>query len=126
MALTPREKISLDNGKITKESVEEILETYNIKGLSLKDLQEKYVNMVDDYNEKINGMDEKYEKLNSSYSNLTESITELTTEIQDLQNSSKINTPTSPHIIFIVVFFIAVIISFYVGKYFPVNKNIET
>lgn len=119
--LKERTGIKLDSGKEYKITVDELLKEYEIKGLSLGDLQEKYVDMVDDYEEKISELKEDKEELNNTVNDLSERITELTHTIENQDNRYDENTSSdkideiSGEIIF-VVFIIAVIIAFFLGK----------
>ena len=97
-------------------SVDEILETYEIKGLSLGDLQEKYVNMIDKHEEEKRELEEKYNSLNSSFNDLTEEISELRTELEDRELTTTNNNDSVSYFPFLVILIITVIIAFFIGK----------
>lgn len=97
-------------------SVDEILEAYKIKGLSLEDLQEQYVNMVDEHAEEKRELEEKYNSLNSSFKNLTEEISELRIELEDRELSTTNNDDSVSYFPFLVILIITAIIAFYIGK----------
>ena len=118
--LTERSGLKLDDGTIEIISVEEILKTYDIYGLSLEDLQEKYVNMVDDYTDKINGLEDNQEELNANISDLKETVSELSTNIEDLNNTQYIENNSSSY--FSIIFVIGIVVAFFIGKYFNKEK----
>ena len=111
--LEPREIIDFNGGTYT-QSVDEILEDYEIKGLTLEQLQEKYVNDSDSYWERYSELKEKYEDLNTNINELEEQISELTTTIEELQYNVNFNkdipTDNSGSFIFIIVILIIVIV----------------
>jgi vacuolar-type H+-ATPase subunit I/STV1 len=117
--LQERQGVSLKTGETTIISVDEILEDYEIKGLSLSDLQEKYVNMVDEYEESFNDLDKKYESLNSNINSLEETILELQ---QNIENKDYTNSQPQYSPSLILSFIIAIVIAFFVGKYCN-NRN---
>ncbi len=106
-------------------SVDEILQQYEIKGLSLGDLQERYVNMVDVYEEEIrdlkNNIESKYEEINSNILGLGETVREISNNVEEITMVSENENcvDTSSYILLII----ALIITFFVGKYFGKNKN---
>lgn len=112
--LQPRETISLDDGEPNIQTVDEILEEYEIKGLTLEELQEKYVNDSDSDYERYLELEEKYETLNSNINDLQEEISTLTENIEELQynvNFNKdISTNSSSSFVFIIVILILVIV----------------
>ena len=103
-----------DNGYTRIITVDEILESYDIKGLTLSELQEKYVNTVDEYDEKIGDMEDKYEELNSNFSSLRETIVELSSNIEqkDYEESQKATSTSS----YIIIFIIGIILAFIFGR----------
>lgn len=119
--LTERTGLKLDDGTIQIISVEEILKTYEIYGLSLEDLQEKYVNMVDDYTDKIDELEDIQEDLNNNISHLQETVGELSQNIENLNVTPTVQNEFS-YAPFFTIFFIGVIISFFIGKYFSKEK----
>lgn len=114
--LTERQGFTDDNGNPTIITVDEILESYEIKGLTLDELQEKYVNTVDEYDEKINEMEDEYEKLNSNFLSLQETIEELSSNIEEKEYSESLETTSMSS--YIVIFVVVVIIAFLIGKNF--------
>lgn len=98
-------------------SVDEILQEYEIKGLSLEDLQEKYVDMVDGYESKVHDLEdnieEKYDNIISNVSELKETAGELYNEIEERPTNLIENENPSFDIIFIIV----LVITFFVGRY---------
>lgn len=86
--LTERYSFSLGDNTVETMTVDEILESYEIKDLNLPDLQEKYVNTVDDYEEKLKDMEDKYENLENSISTLEDTISELKVSIEESNNNS--------------------------------------
>ena len=110
--LKERYGFSADNGKRTIITVDEILKSYEIKGLSLEDLQEKYVNIVDEYEERIKYMDDKYEELNYRFLTLSESIEEI--KIED----NKYDKDKSQINYFLLILIIGIVISFFIGKHY--------
>lgn len=122
--LKERTGVKLDSGEETIITVQEILEEYEIDGLSLDDLQEKYVNMTDNYEEKIDELEEKNQEMNEQISNLTEKIEELTTTIEDPNNySNTSNNDVSSNIEFIIIMFIVFIIGIYISYQIGLNKK---
>lgn len=112
--LEPREIINLDGGENYIQTVDEILESYEIKGLTLEQLQEKYVNDSDADWERYSDLEEKYEELLANYDNLEESIGELKTTIEDLEynvnfNKDVSNSNSGSFVFIIVVLIIALI-----------------
>lgn len=100
-------------------SVDEILQQYEIKGLSLEDLQEKYVDMVDSYEEKVkdleDNMEEKYETIKTGIYDLKETMLEVSNSIEEIGENSynESGIDYSIWIVLIVVF----IVAFFIGKY---------
>lgn len=111
--LEPREIIDFNGGTYT-QSVDEILEDYEIKGLTLEQLQEKYVKDSDADWERYNELENKYEELNDNINNLQEEISTLTETIEELQYNVNFNqdipTNNSASFIFIIVVLILVIV----------------
>lgn len=119
--LTEQHGLRLDDGTETIITVDEILEMYEIKGLTLEELQEKYVDLYDQKSEELSELNEKYEDLNNSFSSLEETIKE---KIDELNMSTEDNsndytsysdddihlTNSSFFIILVVVFIIAYVI----------------
>lgn len=122
--LTERYGLTDDNGNITVITVDEILESYEIKGLSLEELQEKYVNTIDEYEEKINDYEERISDANSNYSELNSNLSILAETVKEFQEEygSKENTEASSLLPFSIIFIIGVILAFFVGKYFSNNS----
>lgn len=111
--LKPREGLSLD-GEPNIISVDEILKEYGIKGLSLEELQEKYVNDSDANWERYSELEEKYEDLNTYINELSEEISELTTTIEELEynvnfNRDSSNSNSGSFIFIIIVLIIALL-----------------
>lgn len=69
------------NGAIV--TVNEILETYDIKDIKLEDLQEKYVNMYEEKDEEISELKSKVEELESDNEYLIEELEELKKEYKE-------------------------------------------
>ncbi len=113
--LKERYGLTDDSGNITVITVDEILDMYEIKGLTLEELQEKYVDTVDEYEDKLNEGNYKYEELMSNYSSLQESIEELTLQMEEKEyinpNTDSFNSN------FWILLIVAIIISFFIGKY---------
>lgn len=108
-----------DDGNVRTITVDEILKSYEIKGLNLEELQEKYVNTVDEYEEKINeyedllnNAEDNYEEINNKFSTLTETVEDLREELQ-IKDSNENNS-----YFFLSILLIAVVISFFIGKSF--------
>ena len=120
--LTERSGLKLDDGTIETITVEEILKAYDIYGLSLEDLQEKYVDMVDDYTDRIYELENNQEDLNSNINDLQETVSELSTKIENINNNPYIENNSSYTGYFLIVFSVGVIIAFFIGKYFNKNK----
>lgn len=122
--LTERYGFTDDEGNIEIIIVDEILESYKIKGLNLEELQEKYVNTVDEYEEKINGYEkllndseDKYNELNNSFNSLTETVDELKESLQ-VKNSDR-----NYNYSFIGILIIVAIIAFFIGKSFTSKEK---
>lgn len=81
--LTERQVYTLDDSLPKTISVDEILESYEIKGLNLSDLQEQYVDTVDNYEQQLKDMEDKHEDLINTISSLEETVSELKTTIED-------------------------------------------
>lgn len=100
-------------------SVDEILQQYEIKGLSLEDLQEKYVDMVDSYEDRVkdleDNIEEKYEIINTGISDLKETMLEVSNGIEEMGGNSynESGIDDSIWIMLIVVF----VVAFFIGKY---------
>lgn len=111
--LEPREIIDF-NGGTRIQSVDEILENYDIKGLTLEQLQEKYVNDSDEDWERYSELEEKYEDLNYNIQGLQEEISDLAETIEELQYNVNFNkdipSDNSGSFIFIIVVLIIVIV----------------
>ena len=96
-------------------SVDEILVSYGIKGLSLSELQEKYVNDSDADWQRYSDLEEKYEELNGNFSDLSDEIYELRTTIEELEttvNSEKnidVINNNSSLVIVIIALIIAIV-----------------
>lgn len=111
--LEPREGLSLD-GEPNIISVDEILKEYGIKGLTLEELQEKYVNDSDADWERYSELEEKYEALNTHIDQLSEEISDLTTAIEELEynvnfNKDASNSNSASFIFIIIVLIIALL-----------------
>lgn len=119
--LTERNVGNLNDGTIGTMTVEEILKEYNIYDLSLEDLQEKYVNMVDDYTDRINELEDNQEELNSNINDLQEAVSELSTNIENL-NYTPYESNSSYNFSFLIPFILGFIIAFFIGKYFNKEK----
>lgn len=112
-----------EEGNIEIITVDEILESYEIKELNLEELQEKYVNTVDGYEEKINEYEEllndaedNYEELNNNFSTLTETVEDLREALQ-VKDSNENN-----NYMFLGLLIILVVIAFFIGKSFTNKK----
>lgn len=112
--LKEQTSVDLNSGESHILTVDDILEAYAIKGLSLENLQEKYVDMVDDYTEKINDLKKDKEELTHTVNDLTEEIRELSNTIENKETNVVADKPSGELII--IVFIVAVIISFLLGK----------
>lgn len=122
--LTERYGFTDDEGNIEIITVDEVLESYEIKGLNLEELQEKYVNTVDEYEEKINGYEEllndsedKYNELSNNFNSLTETVDELKESLQ-VKNSDR-NYNCS----FIGILIIVGVVAFFIGQSFTRGKK---
>ncbi len=124
--LEPREKINLNpngtenNEKTTIQSVDEILEEYGIKDLTLEELQEKYVNDSDADYDKYLELEEKYDDLKNIYSSLEENIDELTATIEDLELTVKADKTiinNNGALVFIIIALIIAIVCIFKQKH---------
>ena len=121
--LKERKVLMITDGTNTGEektlSVDEILQQYEIKGVSLEDLQEKYVDMVDSYEEQISDLDNeiqnRYENISSDISGLKETMLEVSNNLEEIGGDSynKSGVDNSIWIILIIVF----VVAFFIGKY---------
>jgi cysteinyl-tRNA synthetase len=102
-------------------TVDEILQEYEIKGLSLEDLQEKYVNMVDYYEDKQSDLKDENEELKNNINELQETMTEKINELEYYIENSNLYQDNSNYnsdngILIFIIFVVAIIISYFVGK----------
>lgn len=121
--LTERKVWTITDGTTPGEektlSVDEILQQYKINELSLEDLQEKYVGMVDSYEEQISDLkdqiENKYENISSDISGLKETMLEVSNNIEEIEGKSykESGFDDSIWIVLIVVF----VVAFFIGKY---------
>lgn len=107
--------IFTEDGNVKTLTEDEILGLYGIDKLNLKELQSKYIYMVDEYDEKIeeyeeriNDSENKYEELYNKFSNLEETINNLDFNIEEK------NIDNSYLILFLII---GIIIAFFVGRF---------
>ena len=122
--LTERYGFTDDEGNIEIITVDEILKSYEIKGLNLEELQEKYVNTVDEYEEKINryekllnDFEDKYNELNTNFNSLTETVDELKESLQVKNSDGNYNYS------FLSILIIVAIVAFFIGKSFTSKEK---
>ncbi len=116
--LKERYSFSNDDGEVEIVSVDEILESYNIKGLTLEELQEKYVNMFDMFEEQTKSLNQKYENLEKTIVDLKSTIEEK--ELNTPNNSSNHSLELVSFLIYTILIFI---IAFFISKFFCKNKK---
>lgn len=116
--LKERYSFSNDDNKVEIVTVDEILESYDIKGLTLEELQEKYVNMYDMFEEKTNNLDQKYENLEETIVNLKSTI-----EGKEFNNSNKHSNNSFELIFFLIYTILIFFIAFFISKFFYKNTK---